>query len=126
MVKRVVVAMSGGVDSSVAAALLKKQGYEVIGLTMCFNLAERDSKKPSCCGLTGIEDARRVAQKLGIRHYVINLNKDFSRQVIHNFYQEYLSGRTPNPCVRCNQFIKFGILLKRAVNLEAQFLAIFI
>ena len=123
MVKRVVVAMSGGVDSSVAAALLKKQGYEVIGLTMCFNLAERDGKRPSCCGLTGIEDARRVAQKLGIRHYVINLNKDFSRQVIHNFYQEYLSGRTPNPCVRCNQFIKFGILLKRAVNLEAQFLA---
>ncbi len=123
MVKRVVVAMSGGVDSSVAAALLKKQGYEVIGLTMCFNLAERDGKKPSCCGLTGIEDARRVAQKLGIRHYVINLNKDFSRQVIHNFFQEYLSGRTPNPCVRCNQFIKFGILLNKAISLEAQFLA---
>ena len=123
MNKRVVVAMSGGVDSSVAAALLKKQGYEVIGLTMCFNLPEKDGKKPSCCGLTGIEDARRVAQKLGIRHYVINLNKDFSREVIDNFYQEYLSGRTPNPCVRCNQFIKFGILYKKAVNLGAQFLA---
>jgi len=122
-IKRVVVAMSGGVDSSVAAALLKEQGYEVIGLTMCFNLAEKDGKKPSCCGLAGIEDARRVAQKLGIRHYVINLNKDFSRQVIHNFYQEYLSGRTPNPCVRCNQFIKFGILFDKAVNLGAQFLA---
>jgi tRNA-uridine 2-sulfurtransferase len=123
MNKRVVVAMSGGVDSSVAAALLKKQGYEVIGLTMCFNLAEKDDKKPSCCGLTGIEDARRVAQKLGIRHYVINLNKDFYREVIHNFCQEYLSGRTPNPCVRCNQFIKFGILFRKAVNLGAQFLA---
>ncbi|MBU0547338.1 MAG: tRNA 2-thiouridine(34) synthase MnmA [Candidatus Omnitrophica bacterium] len=121
--KRVVIAMSGGVDSSVAAAILQEQGYEVIGLTMCFNLAEKDGKKPSCCGLIGIEDARRVAQKLGIRHYVVNLNKDFSREVIHNFYQEYLSGRTPNPCVRCNQFIKFGILLNKAINLGAQFLA---
>jgi tRNA-specific 2-thiouridylase len=123
MQKRVVVAMSGGVDSSVAAALLKKQGYEVIGLTMCFNLAEKDGKKPSCCGLTGIEDARRVAQKLEIRHYVVNFNKYFLRQVIDNFYQEYLSGRTPNPCVRCNQFIKFGVLLDKAVNLGAHFLA---
>ncbi len=123
MKKFVAVAMSGGVDSSVAAALLKKQGYEVVGLTMCFNLAEHDGKRPSCCGLTGIEDARRVCQKLGIRHYVINLDKDFSRQVIQNFYQEYLNGRTPNPCVRCNQFIKFGILLKKALNLGAKFLA---
>ena len=131
--QRVVVAMSGGVDSSVAAALLKEQGYEVIGLTMCFSAAggpafggnswEQDKGKPSCCGLEGIEDARRVAQMLGIRHYVVNLNKDFSRKVIQNFYQEYLSGRTPNPCVRCNQFIKFGILLKKAVNFGAQFLA---
>ncbi|MBU4252597.1 MAG: tRNA 2-thiouridine(34) synthase MnmA [Candidatus Omnitrophica bacterium] len=121
--KRVVVAMSGGVDSSVAAVLLKEQGYEVIGLTMCFNLAEKDGRKPSCCGLTGIEDARRVCQKLGIRHYVLNLNKDFYQEVIQNFYQEYLCGRTPNPCVRCNQFIKFGILLKKAINLGVQFLA---
>jgi len=123
MKKRVIVAMSGGVDSSVAAAMLNSQGYEVIGLTMCFNLAEKHSNRPSCCGLTGIEDARRVCQKLGIKHYVLNLNKVFYQEVIKNFYQEYLSGRTPNPCVRCNQFIKFGILLKKAINLGAQFLA---
>jgi len=115
--------MSGGVDSSVAAALLKKQGYEVIGITMCFNLAANAGVKPSCCGLDGIEDARRVCHKLGIRHYVINLDKDFYRQVILDFYQEYLSGKTPNPCVRCNQFIKFNILFKKAINLGAQFLA---
>lgn len=123
MKKFAAVAMSGGVDSSVAAALLKEQGHEVVGLTMCFNLAEKDGKKPSCCGLTGIEDARRVCQKLGIRHYVLNLDKDFSRDVIRDFYQEYLNGRTPNPCVRCNQFIKFGILLKKALGLGAKFLA---
>ena len=123
MKKRVVVAMSGGVDSSVAAALLKARGYEVIGITMCFNLAETKTNKPSCCGLAGIEDARRVAGKLGIKHYVLNLDKDFKREVIQDFYREYISGRTPNPCIRCNQFIKFNILLKKAINLGASFLA---
>ncbi|HNW39189.1 MAG TPA: tRNA 2-thiouridine(34) synthase MnmA [Candidatus Omnitrophota bacterium] len=121
--KRVAVAMSGGVDSSVAAALLKEQGYEVIGLTMCFNLAEKNGRKPACCGLTGIEDARYVCQKLGIRHYILNLHKEFSSQVIQNFYQEYSTGHTPNPCVRCNQFIKFGSLLKKVVNLGIPLLA---
>lgn len=115
--------MSGGVDSSVAAALLKEQGYEVIGITMCFNLADRAGKKPGCCGLQGIEDARRVAHKLGIRHYVLNMQKALQEKVIEDFCQEYLKGRTPNPCVRCNQYLKFDALLKKALSLGAKYLA---
>ncbi|MDD3344920.1 MAG: tRNA 2-thiouridine(34) synthase MnmA [Candidatus Omnitrophica bacterium] len=123
MSKKVFVAMSGGVDSSVAAALLLKEGHEVVGLTMCFNLAEKEGGKPSCCGLSGLEDARRVAHKLGIPHYVINLDREFSRKVVDNFFKEYILGRTPNPCVRCNQFIKFDSLLRRAFCLGGDFLA---
>jgi len=115
--------MSGGVDSSVAAALLQKQGYEVIGITMCFNLPDAVTKKPRCCGLKGIEDARRVAHKLGIKHYVLNMQKALEEKVIREFCLEYLSGRTPNPCVRCNQYIKFDALLKKALSLGAQYLA---
>jgi len=121
--ERVVVAMSGGVDSSVAATLLKEQGYEVIGITMCFSVLDAKSKRPTCCGLQGIEDARRVAHKLGIRHYVLNFSQVLKEKVIKNFCQEYLKGRTPNPCVRCNQYIKFGALLKKARSLDAKFLA---
>jgi tRNA-specific 2-thiouridylase len=123
MKKRVVVAMSGGVDSSVAAALLKAKGYEVVGITMCFNLQDCLSKKPRCCGMGGIEDARRVAEKIGIRHYVLNMQKDLEKWVINDFCQEYLKGRTPNPCVRCNQYLKFNLLLKKALSLDARFLA---
>jgi len=123
MKERIVVAMSGGVDSSVAAALLKEQGYEVIGITMCFNLADSAKKRPICCGLQGIEDARRVAHKLGIRHYVLNMQGLLIGRVIKDFCQEYLKGRTPNPCVRCNQYIKFGALLKKTFSLEAKYLA---
>ncbi len=123
MKKRVVVGMSGGVDSSVAAALLKQKGYEVIGLTMCFNLPDSKTKKPSCCGLAGIEDARRVAHKLGIKHYVLNFGDALRKKVIDDFIQEYLEGKTPNPCVRCNQYLKFDILLKKALSLGAGFLA---
>jgi tRNA-specific 2-thiouridylase len=131
--ERVVVAMSGGVDSSVAAALLKEQGYEVVGITMCFsavggsasggNLADIMRRKPACCGIKAIEDARRVAHKLGIRHYVLNMQKSLEKWVIRDFLKEYLRGRTPNPCVRCNQFLKFDILLKKALQLDAKFLA---
>lgn len=123
MSKRVVVAMSGGVDSSLAAAILKAQGYEVVGITMCFNLGETQRKKPGCCNPQAIEDARSVAHQLGIRHYVVNMQKVLAVCVIKDFCQEYILGRTPNPCVRCNQYIKFGALLKKALSLDADFLA---
>jgi tRNA-specific 2-thiouridylase len=121
--KRVIIAMSGGVDSSVAAALLVKQGYEAIGMTMCFNLAEGSRKRPPCCSPQAIEDARKVAHGLGIKHYVLNMQKAMQEKVISDFCSEYLKGRTPNPCVRCNQFIKFGQLLKKALSLDAMYLA---
>ncbi len=121
--KTVFVAMSGGVDSSVAAALLKKQGYRVVGITMCFNISLAPGKKPSCCGVDAIEDAKRVAQTLDIPHYVLNFGKELNEKVIDPFVNEYLSGRTPNPCVRCNQYVKFGTLLKKAKALGADYLA---
>jgi tRNA-specific 2-thiouridylase len=133
MKKRVLVAMSGGVDSSVAAALLKEQGYEVIGITMCFsaeggsasggNLADTKRKRPGCCNPQAIEDARRVAHQLDIRHYVVNMQKVLIEHVVKDFCQQYFLGRTPNPCVRCNQYIKFDCLLKNALALDAKFLA---
>ena len=123
MKAKVVVAMSGGVDSSVAAGLLQRKGYEVIGITMCFGLKEANKKRPSCCGIEGIEDARRVAHKLGIKHYVLNFDKYLQKEVVDNFIGEYLSGRTPNPCIRCNQYLKFERLLAKAKNLGAGYLA---
>ena len=123
MKKRVVVAMRGGVDSSVAAVLLKDKGYEVIGVTICFNAPEYKRKRPVCCGVNSIDDARRVAHKLGIKHYVLNMQKSLEDYVIKDFCDQYISGRTPNPCILCNQYIKFGSLLNKARALGADLLA---
>jgi len=127
MALRVVVGMSGGVDSAVAAALLKEQGYDVIGVTL--NLSpkldgeEAWERDDSCCGLSATEDARRVADRLGIPHYVLNFRDIFADKVIQNFLDEYRQGRTPNPCVRCNDHIKFGTVLLKAQALDADLVA---
>ena len=111
---RVLVAMSGGVDSSVAAALLVEAGHEVIGVTMkTFCYSGTPSHGKTCCGLDGITDAKRVAHALGIPHYVFDVEEDFTRDVIDDFVSEYARGRTPNPCVRCNSNTKFRDLMAR-------------
>jgi tRNA-specific 2-thiouridylase len=122
---KVVVAMSGGVDSSVAAALLVEAGYEVISVTMRLGPEELDATtgRKTCCGLSEVEDARRVADKLGIPHYALNFREVFQATVIDDFISEYRRGRTPNPCLRCNQHVKFAALLKRALDWEADFIA---
>lgn len=114
--------MSGGVDSSVAAALLKQEGHDVIGLTMQL-WPKANEKSGGCCGIDAIEDARRVAYQLGIPHYVSDLRDIFSTGIISDFCREYGRGRTPNPCVLCNNRIKFGALLDRARGLDADFIA---
>lgn len=115
--------MSGGVDSSVVAGLMKDAGHEVVGVTMCFSISHPNSTKPSCCGVDGINDARRAAQILGIPHYVLDFAADINDFIIEDFTHEYLNGRTPNPCVRCNQRLKFGTLYQKVMALGGDYLA---
>ena len=119
---KIAIAMSGGVDSSVAAALaVEKYGKEnVFGVTMkLFCYGENESSDKSCCSLDAINDAAAVCKQLGIPHYVVNLEKEFEHEIINNFVSEYESGRTPNPCIRCNRLIKFEHLLRKVQELGA-------
>lgn len=124
--KKVVVGMSGGVDSSVAAYLLKEQGYEVIGATMQIWQDEDEftqEENGGCCGLSAVDDARRVAAQLDIPYYVMNFKTDFKEAVMDYFVAEYLAGRTPNPCIACNRYVKWEALLKRSLDIGADYIA---
>lgn len=125
MKDRIVIAMSGGVDSSATAAILKERGYDVIGIAMhIWNYSEETGDSPgSCCSMRDIADARGVAERLKIPFYVLNLKKEFKKEVIDYFISEYMTGRTPNPCVLCNQKLKFDILMKRSSELNASLVA---
>src|SRR5215472_1992913 len=128
---RIVVAMSGGVDSSVAAALLKEQGHEVIGMMLRLwsepGVIEDDGVERvvqnKCCSLESVDDARRVARILDIPFYLVNVEQEFRENIVDTFYEDYVAGRTPNPCLTCNRHIRFTLLLKRALALDADYLA---
>ena len=117
---KIAVAMSGGVDSSVAAALLQAQGHDVVGVTLQQwprDDSEEASRHGGCCSLSAVEDARRVAALLDIPYYCWNLEREFGEKVIEPFHRDYLEGRTPNPCIRCNAFVRFDLMLSRVVEL---------
>ena len=121
MNKSVIIGMSGGVDSSASAALLKKQGYRVVGVTMkMWNGEQADG---GCCSFSAIDDAKKVADRLGMEHYVLDYEKEFEDNVVKYFINEYKSGRTPNPCTICNKHIKFNALLKMADKLDIDCIA---
>ena len=126
MKKKVVVGMSGGVDSSVAAYLLKEQGYDVVGVTMQIWQDEEAAAREEnggCCGLSAVDDARRVAETLEIPYYVMNFKKEFKCKVMDYFVEEYLQGRTPNPCIACNRYVKWESLLQRSLEIGADYIA---
>ena len=124
--KKVVVGMSGGVDSSVAAYLLKEAGYDVTGVTMQIWQSEDEedmSSSGGCCGLSAVDDARRVARDIGIPYYVMNFRDEFKDKVIDYFVNEYVQARTPNPCIACNRYVKWESLLERSMMLGADYIA---
>lgn len=126
MKKKVAVGMSGGVDSSVAAYLLKEQGFDVIGVTMQIWQDEEPpamAENGGCCGLSAVDDARRVADRLDIPYYVLNFKREFKDKVIDYFIDEYIHARTPNPCIACNRYVKWEALLNRAVELGCDYIA---
>jgi tRNA-uridine 2-sulfurtransferase len=123
---RALVAMSGGIDSTVTAVLLHEQGYEVVGITMKtwdYATSGGSKKETGCCSLDSINDARQVAVKLGFHHFIVDIREEFGNYVIDNFIDEYIAGRTPNPCVLCNTHIKWNSMLKRADMLDCEFIA---
>lgn len=123
--KKVMVAMSGGVDSSVTACLLQKQGYDIVGATMkLFQNSDVDvPKEKACCSLDDVEDARAVCARLGVPHYVLNMTADFEKEVMERFVRAYEQGFTPNPCIDCNRYMKFERLLHKALTLEMDYVA---
>ncbi len=124
--KKVVIGMSGGVDSSVGAYLLKEAGYDVIGVTMQIWQTEDTcslEENGGCCGLSAVEDARRVASDIGIPYYVMNFRDEFKKNVINYFVDEYVKGHTPNPCIACNRYVKWESLLQRSLEIGADYIA---